>query len=279
MKSIASPTSQQQVLAVPNPSTTSTFFEARSYLEEYFLDLNQEYEQLYRFWVKSANRFKPKTVALEVGVGPTLYSTFPLVTSCREVHLADYAYESFMETQKWLNDQTGQFDWMPHIALILQTEAALHGFKVPYVTVHQRAAMTRKVVTQLLVCDMRQAHPLQPKGYLQAGALSAYDVVTAHYCTEAATSNNEEWQAAIANLASLVKPDGFFLLSVCSDLNRFRQYADQKPVQSAPNIDIQIVINTLEAVGMDLSTLWLEEIPAPADRPYSSTILVSVQKS
>ncbi|NEQ55247.1 MAG: hypothetical protein F6K11_34855 [Leptolyngbya sp. SIO3F4] len=279
MKSVAPPTPQQQVLTVSNPSITSISFEARSYLEEYFLDVNQEYEQLYRFWVKSANQFKSETVALEIGVGPTLYSTFPLVMNCREVHLADYAYESFAETRKWLNNQADQFDWMPHIELILQIEAASLGLKIPHADMHQRAAMTRKAVTQLLACDMRQAHPLQLKGNPQAGALSAYDVVTAHYCTEAATSNNEEWQAAIANLASLVKPDGFFLLSVCSNLNRFRQYADQQPAQSAPNIDVQVVTSTLEAVGMNPSTLWLEEIPAQADRPYSSTLLVSVQKS
>ena len=257
----------------------STSFAPRQYLEEYFLDLNQEYEQLYRFWVWSSTYLNPGAIALEVGVGPTLYSTFPLVKNCREIHLADYVTDSFVETKKWLTDQLDAFDWTPHIDLVLQTEAAIYHDEVSQkTTISQRSAATRTAVTQLLKCDMLQAKPLDIVGLPQEGALSAYDVVTAHYCTEAASCNNQEWREAIANLLSLVKPGGYFFLSVCTQLQRFRQYADHAPVQSAPDIDAPLVTRTLAELGMDMDTLWLEEIPAPNGYPYASTVLVSIQK-
>ena len=254
-------------------------FESRQYLEEYFLDLNQEYEQLYRFWVWSTTYLKPGAIALEVGVGPTLYSTFPLAKACREIHLADYVTDSFIETRKWLAEQPDAFDWTPHIDLVLQTEAAIyHDAVSQQTTISQRATTTRKAIRQLLKCDMRQSNPLHIVGIPQQGALEAYDVVTAHYCTEAATSSDREWREAIANLLTLVKPGGYFFLSVCSNLNRFRQEADQHPVPSAPDIDATLVIRTLADLDMAMATLWLEEIPAPPGRLYSGTILVSVQK-
>ena len=241
--------------------------------------INQEYEQFYRFWTKSSKRLRPGAIALEVGIGPMLYSTFPLVANCREIHLADCVSDRFIETRKWLNNKADQFDWSPYIELVLQTEAAVHCNEIRHTTVQQRAAATRNTVTRLLACDLQKHNPLQPDYMHQPGALPAYDLVTAHYCTEAVTSDNNEWREAIANLASLVKPEGFFFLSVCSNLNQCCQYADQLPGQSVPRISGGLIARTLAEVGMNMATLWLDIMPAPAGHPYSGTVLASVQKS
>ena len=263
----------------PKDASTHHTFEARQYLEDYFLDLNPEYEQLYRFWVWSTTYLRPGAIALEVGVGPTLYSSFPLAKVCREIHLANYVTNSFLETRKWLDNQTDAFDWTSHIDLVLQTEAAIyHDELSQQTTVCQRATATRKVIRQLLKCDMRQSNPLHILGLPQHGSLEAYDVVTAHYCTETASSTAQEWREAIANLLTLVKPGGYFFLSACRNLKPFRQDAERDPVQSAPNIDAALVTQTLADLDMDMATLWMEDIPAPPGRPYSGTILVSVQK-
>ena len=105
-------------------------------------------------------------------------------------------------------------------------------------------------------------------------------MVTAHYCTEAASSNNDQWQQVIQNISTLVKPQGMFLLSVSTGLTRLRKYGDQSQAHGSPNLTATFIKQTLEKSGYNLETLTIEYLPAPDgyDRPYQGTWLVSIFK-
>ena len=98
-------------------------FEGLAYLEEYFLDINEEYAGLYSFWC-SALTNAPPGPALDIGVGPTLYSTIPLASQTRIIHVADLVSDAMRQIDMWLNRKANHFDWKKHIRLILLTEGA-----------------------------------------------------------------------------------------------------------------------------------------------------------
>ncbi|MDD9950068.1 MAG: SET domain-containing protein-lysine N-methyltransferase [Zetaproteobacteria bacterium] len=251
-----------QLAAKQNP----TQFEARAYLEEYFLELNTEYQALYAFWVAAAQRIPPGAQALELGVGPTLYSSFPLATACATIDLADYVPHIFSETQKWLRREQGSFDWKQHVQLVLQTE----GVAPSAANIAGREEQLRQRIRDLLPCNIRQANPLSP---LQR----QYDVVTMHYCSEAAAESRQEWSEVVRNGANLLKPGGLFLLSVCTGLQRFRQYADQQ-LSRAPDLQPEDIHHHLHTLDMDMETLERQTLPAPPSYPYTATVLVAVNK-
>src|SRR5262245_58991218 len=97
-------------------------FEPRLYLDDYFLDVNEEYDGLYQFWCDAAQAMPEGLRALELGVGPTIYSTIPLSARFSEVHLADFVPESLVEIERWRRREAGCFDWRPHVQRVLQIE-------------------------------------------------------------------------------------------------------------------------------------------------------------
>lgn len=261
------------------PSTTAEpphgDFVGRAYLDEYFHELNEEYAGLYRFWC-GALREAPAGPALEVGVGPTLYSTIPLAAVAPEIHLADYTVESLAEIQHWLTREPGHFDWSAHVRQVLLIE----GCRGTDAQVAQREQAMRTAITRLGYCDMLDPQPLGPAPHAVLAA-GGYAIVTAHYCTEAACASYEQWCQAIAHLVRLLAPGGLFLLSVCTDLSRFRAYADQPRRAASPSLSEDRVRAGLQAAGLVPSTLALRYLPAPADlrRPYAGSWLAACRKA
>ena len=245
-------------------TSTQVTFEPRKYLDDYFVDLNEEYEQLYRFWCLAVKAMSPGLRALELGVGPTLYSTIPLAERFQEIHLADYVEESLVEIRKWLGQEPDSFDWRPHIKLVLEKE----GIIATAEEVAKREAKVRQAVTKLTTCDIRSQTPLGKDN-------EAYDLVSAHYCTEAATTNIQEWNEVIKNICCLIKPGGSLLLSVATELTLYRVYNSEVPAKPSPNITPELVQARLQDVGMNVK---MEFLKAPFGRPYAGTILVFAQK-
>ena len=245
--------------------SSSESFDPRSYLEEYFLETGDEYDGLYNFWWRSANFLKPTDTVLEVGVGPTLYSTIPLVPHVARVDLSDYVTQSFEETNRWLGQSKERFDWSEHIQACLRAE----GMEGTPEQVLDREKTIRSKIGRRLKCNMLIKDPIE--------IAERYNCVTAHYCTEAACSDFSQWQKAIENLASLLLPGGMFLLSVTTNLKRLRRYGDQVARADAPNITQEGVLETLKNLKLD-SELECEFLPAPADRPYDGTVLVRTRK-
>jgi hypothetical protein len=104
-----------------------------------------------------------------------------------------------------------------------------------------------------------------------------YDLVTAHYCTEAAAADTREWAMTVANAGSLVRPGGRFLLSVSTGLTLCRAY-DSEPPHASPAVGEELLREALGAAGMEMGGAAIEFLKAPAGRPYRGTFLASVTK-
>jgi hypothetical protein len=260
----------------PPDSTESHAFHPGAYLNEYFHDLNEEYEGLYRFWL-SALTCAPAGPALELGVGPALYSAIPLANRSQKIDLADYVPASLEEIDKWRRADADAFDWKSHIRLVLQIEGGTDTSPLTPEAITHREQLMRSSIRDLLLCDLLAHQPLARAEQSHR----RYSIVTAHYCTEAAASNLDQWRKVMVNISSLIESGGMFLLSVSTGLEQFRVYADQPRAGSAPEIDEPRVRSALEDAGFDLATLRLDYLPAPrgAGRPYAGTWLAAVHKA
>jgi hypothetical protein len=100
--------------------------EVRKYLDDFFTDLStediDEYQALYNFWCTAIKTIPLGGRVLELGTGPTLYTSIPLAERFTEIHLADYFEEPFVEVIKWLRGEPGCYDWRPFIKLVLEIE-------------------------------------------------------------------------------------------------------------------------------------------------------------
>ena len=251
-----------------NGLSPQSAFTASEYLNEYFLSVNDEYYDLYSFWNQTLKQLPPISTALEVGVGPTLYSSICLAPFCEQIDLADYTESALQEIRKWLDTHDKAFDWSQHIRMVLDVEG---GETQGDFSIKNRESLMRKRIKNLYRCDINKNHPIDD-------LCIQYDLVTAHYCTEAATSSYHEWEQAIHNLLSLVKHGGYFMASVCSNLSRFRQYADRKPLSSAIEISEQTLNNFCASPHINEQSLIVRTIDAPEGHPYSHTVLFLFQK-
>lgn len=239
-------------------------FEPRRYLDEYFGAADSEYEGLFRFWCSAVAAMPRGRRAVELGVGPTLYSAACLVDRFEEVHLADYVPASLVEIRRWLGREPGCFDWRPFVALILRTEGRDAGPEA----VAAREARMRAAITRVVECDLRQEPPLP--------ALDGpYDLVTAHYCTEMATTTEAEWADAVTHACSLLAPGGHLLMSVATELTLWREFVPGEPPHLSADVSIEDAAPALRRAGMDVERSRLELLPAPPGRPYAATLLVS----
>ena len=218
-------------------------FDGQKYLEEYFLQLNEEYAGLYSYWCDVISK-APNGPALDIGVGPTLYSTIPLAAKSRIIDVADLVPDAMSEIKGWLDNKSSQFNWKRHIRMIL----LLEGLDATDEQVKLREHALRQQIRHLLSCDMHKPYPLNDPN-------ASYAIVSAHYCTAAACSDNEQWYKLIKNLTGLINPGGLFLLSVTVGLSRFRDYGEQQRCQAAPIIEEEDIKYAFHNADLNISTL------------------------
>lgn len=242
-------------------------FDPCQYLDFYFRNIDAEYQALYAFWCATVKTIDHPLLALELGVGPTIYSTIPLAPYFPEIHLADYVEDSLTQINLWLREDSRAFNWVPHIKLVLQTE----GKKGTEEEVEGRAQKIRQCVSRVTTCDINLKMPL-------GEATRAYDLVTAHYCTEVATNNIEEWYQAIENICRMIKPGGYFLFSASLNLQIYRTYNDRNPSKPSLDITAEDVRRGFKKAGFNIQTMKMEHITAPPERPYSGSMLAFCRK-
>lgn len=84
-------------------------------------------------------------------------------------------------------------------------------------------------------------------------ALAPFDVVTSVHCIEFASSTSEEYQQAIRNVVSLVKPGGYFIYGGLLE-KKFYQFGGRKYLSHY--LTEAEMLSTLEANGIDMQNLY-----------------------
>jgi len=234
-------------------------FDPRSYLTEYFTEVDSEFDALYRFWCRALGTRARGRRALELGVGPCLYTAIPLARRFREIHLADLLPSNLAEIESWLDRKPGHFDWSDHIARVLFWEGRKSGRR----EVQARARQLRARIVALRVWDLRQEALHADEG--------EYDLVSAHYCTEAAARSVDEWHEILGRVAGLVRPGGALLLSVAAGLTICRDYDVSASVGAPLSLGAGDADAALARAG--LTILAGDFVPGMGDDPYAGSVL------
>ena len=138
---------------------------------------------------------------LDVGTGPSIDQIISVAPYAYQIILAEYAASNRTELKAWLENEKSAHDWMPHFKKIITEVEGKDETEV-----EKRVAMVRKRVRAVVPCDITKDPPL-PEEYLQQ-----YDIVQSFLCLQAACETMEDCFAAIARMASLVKPGGKIVL-------------------------------------------------------------------
>jgi hypothetical protein len=240
-------------------------FDPAAYLNEYYSDIGAENQALLRFCAETYASIPRGGALLDFGGGPALYPLIAAAARVDEIHFADYLETNLREVERWLRNDPRAFDWNPFIARTLELE----GGEPTLAAVEQRAKEVRRRVTRVLRCDASRRPPLARLEHL-------YDVVSTHFCAESATSDRGEWRLFMANIASLLKPGGWLVVSALKGATRYAVGPDSFP---AVDISEDDLLELLEELVPCESEIRLKTIGA--DRPsreYEGIMLAVAQK-
>jgi len=236
-------------------------FHPRKYLEEYGYP-DPEGCFTVKFLVKALQVMPTNLFALEFGGGPMLYTVIALAAQAQEIHFSDYVPASLQEVERWLANDPTAFDWTDYTNTVL----AIEGHTPTNSMIQQRLAQTRQKITRLISGDALANAPLGPSA-------PAYDLVTAHYCTDVAAATFEEWVQIMKNISTLVKPGGWLVIGITTGATS-NTFVYNGPAVSFDCVDLtpDDIRRGYEIAGFDIKSLYLEPFTLPDNREYSGQI-------
>lgn len=240
-------------------------FSPRDYLQEYYSNIGPENLALLKFTAKAFENIPSNGVLLDFGGGPTIYPLIAAADNVAEIHFSDYLEENLKEVHLWLQGEPSAFDWREFI----KTDLQLKGYSYPTTqAISQREGLIRQKVTKTFRCDANNFPPISvPR---------LYDVLVTYFCAESATDDWAQWRRYLRNIVSLLKPNGFLLLSA---LKGASCYAVGEQFFPSVSLQEEDLTQALLEEGFDLSSIVAETIPS--DHPsheYEGLIVILAQK-
>lgn len=238
----------------PIDKTYGNFGPSR-YLNEYYADLGEENLGLLRFYVDAFRQVPAKGVMLDFGSGPTLYSLISAVTKVKEIHAVEYLQANRLELRKWLQKDRDAFNWRPFVQAAIEMEQA---GRCSAFDIARREAQIRNHITYIGRCDVRRCPAI-------SGPRFAYEVVASNFCSECVTDSKAEWRLFVANIASLVKPGGLFIMTALKGAMHYTIDSMHFPTVRLEESDLR---QTLKELGFFPHSMMIRSVPA--DRPSRS---------
>ena len=249
-------------------NTTNDYaaFGVHAYLQEYYADVGPENLALLQFLVDALRTVDENGVMLDFGGGPTLYSLIAAAPKMREIHFSDYSEPNREEVLRWLHRDRRAFDWHAFTRTILELE----GNDPSPPSVLMREEMARGRVTRVLHCDAHAPCPVDE-------GVPGYDLLTTHFCAEAAANDRTQWRQCMQNITSLLKPGGRLIVSAVKGAD---SYAVGDTTFFAVNILESDLVQVLQENGFAGSDIAIDSVPA--DRPerhYQGLMFAAATKS
>ena len=205
----------------------------------------------------------PESLAvLDIGTGPAIAYSISIAPYASKIVLAEYSTSNRAALTAWLENQKHAYDWMPYIKMIVTEMEGKDEMEV-----ERRVTMVREKVKAVVPCDITKDPPI-PQEYM-----CQYDIIQSILCLQAACQTKEEFFAAIARMATLVKPRGKIILYLVEregvEGKSFYLIGSEK-FFSLP-LSKDTVVKGIEDVGfydVKMTTLPREEV----DNPHSSLV-------
>ncbi len=241
-------------------------FDPRGYLREYYATIDFENDQLLRFFCECYRDINPRSTLLEFGSGPTLYSLITAAAKVDTIHVCDRLESNLHEIRLWKRGDQAAFNWDPFIQRALELEG-MSG--VAREDLRRRAGLLRSKLTTFCSCDAFSMPPLQGNHF------DEYDIVQVNFVPESITSSHVEWEIAIHNIVSLLKPQGTFILTALKNAAYYRLQEQRFP---AVSIDETVLMRILSKCGFGEAHVLMRTVPAsPPYRGYTGIMLIKAR--
>jgi hypothetical protein len=206
--------------------------------------------------------------AVEYGCGPTLGRAIAASDYVRSLHMADRLESNLARVRQWASGDRDADDWSASTRYVLQCEGVTRPGPGD---VQAKERLTRKVMTDFLLTDARQRYPL---GQEREGC---YDLLLTGFCVDCLSRSQAVWRKCQANVFTLLKGGGSFLVAA---LRRCKGYRVGERWFPASDIDRADLEAALLRCGADPAFLHVEErnLPSHASQGYHGILLASGRK-
>ncbi len=182
-----------------------------AYLDDYYLEVQPDEQATMRFLSEAAALVGDVPLLLEFGCGPTVHHLLPFAGRTDEIHVADYLDRNLDAVRRWVDGSPEAWDWTPFTEITLQHEL---GRPAEAWELREREALTRERLTTFHLADARRRQPL--------GIARRYPAVLCCFCPDSITDDLDEWRRCTENVASLVAPGGWFVLTALHEAASYR---------------------------------------------------------
>ncbi|CAF2070308.1 unnamed protein product [Rotaria magnacalcarata] len=227
-------------------------FSARTYLEEYYSEIQNEDKHHLRCLAKVYGDVKDGSTLLEFGGGPTLYQLMSAAPKVKEIHFSDYLEVNLAEVRNWVNRCSSAFNWNK----ITETALEAEGITATPEAINAREELLRGKITKFLHCDAHRKYPL---GINDNDDAVQYDIVNCHFVAESISDTFHDWKSAFENICRCVKPGGKLVMAAMKRAIAWKN-GDKKFL--AVGITEQDVTNVLAENGFVNENIFMETFPA-----------------
>ena len=178
-------------------------FDTPTYLKQWCVD-NERLEHYLRCF-HDAVQSLPSRVGLSIldyGSGPSILTAISAATKASEIVLSDYTENNRAAVRRWLDKAPDAFDWtVPFNYVVKGLEGKTES------EVAERQEQVRKVVKDVVPCDLTQDPPIEGQYYSRQ-----YDVLVVSLVIACTSVSRDNYCHNLTKLGKMVKPGGILLL-------------------------------------------------------------------
>lgn len=242
-------------------------FGPHSYLNEYYSKVDYENNELLKFYAEAYQQIPQVGKILEFSGGPTIYSLITAAAKATEIHFSDFLTDNRKEVKRWLTNHKMSFHWDHFIHRALEHEGH-QNISDDHLTARKQTIQSK--VKKLVKSNAFRKFNLKHNGHSQ------YDTVSVNFVAESITPKKNEWEKALKNIFSLIKPGGHLILT---SLKKSEFYILDGKKFPAVQIIEEDLVQVLRKHHFDMDTLYMRSIDAEPYRGYEGMIFIKIQKS
>lgn len=220
---------------------------AREYLNFYYGEIGPENNELVRFFSSVYRNIEgPNQQLLEFSGGGALYSLISAADrdNISNICYSDYSNENLEQVRLWKESSPEAFDWSEYIRRSIYHERKRKGERVTTdeisdQDVARRAELMRAKISLRLPCNARLEDPIGP-AYREA-----FDIVNVNFVPESITGSKDEWKKIMANVASLVKPGGYMIMTALEGAEYYKLGKKKLPATYITEHDLEDIFPQL----------------------------------
>jgi nicotinamide N-methyltransferase len=204
-----------------------------AYLSDYYRCVQPDEQVTMRFLGDAAALVGDVPMLLEFGCGPTVHHVIPFAGRADRIHVADYLDGNLDAVRRWVRGGPDAWDWTPFTRVTLH-----HELGRPPVDweIREREARTRERITAFHLGDARMRRPL--------ASARRYPAVLCCFCPDSITDDPVEWRYCTENVASLVAPGGWLVLTALHRASSYRVGGVQFPSCGVTADDVAGVLHS-----------------------------------